>query len=135
LCAQPFEVLERQLVVDGAPPDSVLGLGLTDGELVLRGAARVHAGIDGERASLGDPRLAASQGVLVEHRCRRVTEDRAPRLDSVLAEVDVFSRRRHRTTKGSHYTCQSPCRRTGTRSPSVVTPVTSNSSDPIMKST
>ena len=56
LLAQAVEALLRELLVDVAPPDAVLGAGLAHDELVLRRAARVAAGVDDERAALGEPR-------------------------------------------------------------------------------
>ena len=61
LLAQPLEVLLRDLRVDVAPPDPVLGARLADDELVLRRAAGVLAGVDGERAAFGEPALARAR--------------------------------------------------------------------------
>ena len=66
LLAQPVEVRLRDLGVDVPPPDPVLGAGLADDELVLRRAAGVLAGVHVERAALGNPPLAALDGVVVE---------------------------------------------------------------------
>ena len=65
LVAQPLEVLLGELLV-AVPPDPVLGARLADDELVLRRAAGVPAGVDDERAALGDPRFAAPDRMLVE---------------------------------------------------------------------
>ena len=86
LLAQPLEVLLRDLGVDVAPPDPLLRAGLPDDELVLRRAAGVLAGVDGERAALGEPGLAARERVRVELRRRRVPVDGAGGLDSVHPE-------------------------------------------------
>ena len=84
LLAQPLEVLLRDLGVDVAPPDPLFGARLLDDELVLRRAAGVLAGVDGERPALGEPALTAGQRVGVELRGRRVPVDGPRRLDSVL---------------------------------------------------
>ena len=64
---QSVELLRRHggIVV---PPDLVLGLGIADGELVLGGAAGMGAGLDHERAALGDFTFTAPDGFLVETR-------------------------------------------------------------------
>ncbi len=48
LFTQPLEMLLRDLGVDVAPPDPVLGARLANDELVLRRAARMGAGVDRE---------------------------------------------------------------------------------------
>ena len=83
LLAQPLEMLLRDLRVDLAPPDPVLGARLADEELVLRRAAGVLAGVDGERAALGEPAVARAQRMRVELRGGRVPVDGALGLDPV----------------------------------------------------
>ena len=87
LLAQPLEVLLRDLRVDVAPPDPVLGARLADDELVLGRAAGVLAGVDGERPAFGDPALVALQRVRVELRRGRVPVDGALGLDPVDREA------------------------------------------------
>jgi hypothetical protein len=83
LLAQSFEVLLRDLRVDLAPPDPVLGARLADEELVLGRAAGVQARVDGERAALGQPAVVALQRVRIELRGGRVPVDGALGLDPV----------------------------------------------------
>ena len=87
LLAQTLEVLLRDLRVDLAPPDPVLGARLADDELVLRRAARVLARVDGQRAALGEPALVPLEGVHVELRGARVPVDGALGLDPVDAKT------------------------------------------------
>ena len=99
LLAQAVEVLLGDLGVDVTPPDPLLGAGLADDELVLRRAPGVLAGVDVERAALGDPAVATLDGVVVEERGRRVPVDVAGRLDAVLGQSDapvLPGGRRHR---------------------------------------
>ena len=98
LVAQALEVLLRDLLVDVAPPDAALGAGLAHDELVLRRAARVAAGVDDERAALGEPRVALGERVLVEHRGRRLPVDAGARAQPVVVEAEAglgFQRGRH----------------------------------------
>jgi hypothetical protein len=88
LVAQLLEVLLRDLAVS-LPPDTVLGLGLANDELVLRRAPRELAGVDDERAALGEPTFAAQERVGVELRRRRMPDDVAGRLQAVAGEIDV----------------------------------------------
>ena len=78
LLAQPVELLLGDLGVDVAPPDPVLRARLADDELVLRRAAGVLAGVDRERAALGQPSLAALERVRVEQRRRSGSSGRVP---------------------------------------------------------
>ena len=50
------------------PPDGVLGLGVADDELVLGRAAGVLAGLDDQRAVLGEQALAAADRLLDQRR-------------------------------------------------------------------
>ena len=75
LAAQAVEVLLRDLGVDVAPPDAVLGAGLADDELVLRRAAGEAAGVDDEAAGVGEDAFAAVERGRVELRRARVAED------------------------------------------------------------
>jgi hypothetical protein len=84
-------MLLGERLVDAPPRDAILRLGLLDGELVLRGAAGEPAGVDDERPRLGDPGLAAQDGVLVRDGRARVAQDRAGGGDAVLGEVDCLS--------------------------------------------
>ena len=61
LAAQAAELLRRHRLVDLAPPDLVVDLGVVDHELVLHGAAGVHAGHRHEGAIGGQPALAPPQ--------------------------------------------------------------------------
>ena len=86
-----------------APPDPPLGTGLADDELVLRGAPRVHARVDDERAAFGEPRLAAGERVLVELRGRGVPVDVPAHGDPVLRElVPVGNDRDHEASSYAH---------------------------------
>jgi hypothetical protein len=87
LLPQPFEVLLRDLRVDVAPPDPVLGPGLADDELVLRRAAGVLAGVDGERPALGDAAFPPLERVGVQLRGARVPVDGPLGLDPVDAQT------------------------------------------------
>jgi hypothetical protein len=87
LRAQALEVLLVDLGVDRPPPDPVLGAGLADDELVLGRAAGVDARVDGERAALGDRRLAALERVGVELRRGRVPVDAPVGPDPVADEI------------------------------------------------
>ena len=87
LLAELLEVLLGDLRVDVAPPDPILRAGLANDELVLRRAPRVLAGVDDERAALGEPRVASRQRVLVELRGRRMPVDVPADSDSVLGEL------------------------------------------------
>jgi len=87
LLAQSFEVLLRDLRIDLAPPDPVLGARLADEELVLGRAAGMHACVYGERAALGEPAVAAVQRMRVELRGGRVPVDDALGLDPVDAKT------------------------------------------------
>ena len=84
LLAQPLEVLLRDLGVDVPEPDPLRRARLADDELVLRRAAGVLAGVDGERPTLGEPALTPRQRIGVELRRRGVPVDGPGRLDSVL---------------------------------------------------
>ena len=53
-----------------APPNRILGLGIANGELVVGGAAGVLAGLDDDRAILGQITLATRNGLL-DQRCGR----------------------------------------------------------------
>jgi hypothetical protein len=75
------------LGVDGAPPDPILGAGLADDELVLRGAAGVDTRVDCQRAALGDRGLAALERVGVELGRGRVPVDPAVGPDAVANEI------------------------------------------------
>ena len=86
LVAQTLERLLRERGVHLRPPDALFRLGLADDELVLRRATRVDAGVDDERASLGEAALAAGECVRVELRRRRVPVDATADVDAVLAE-------------------------------------------------
>ena len=87
LVAQPLEVLLGDLGVDVSPPDPRLGARLAHDELVLGRAPRVLAGVDDERAALGEPGLASRERVLVELRGRRVPVDVPAHGDPVLDEL------------------------------------------------
>ncbi len=63
---QRREPLGSEALIDPAPRDLAGDLGVIDHELVLRGAPGVHAGLDDERAVLGEAALAAADGVLDE---------------------------------------------------------------------
>ncbi len=89
LRAQALVVLERELAVDRAPPDPVLGLRLANGELVLRRTSRVYARVDDERAAFRDACFAAEDCVLVQDRRRRVAVQRSRERDPLLAKVDL----------------------------------------------
>ncbi len=103
LVAEPLEVLLGELAVDVTPPDPPLGTGLADDELVLRGAPRVHARVDDERAAFGKPRLASGERVLVELRGRGVPVDIPAHGDPVLRElVPVGNDRDHEASSYAH---------------------------------
>ena len=87
LLTQLLEVLLGDLRVHVAPPDPILRAWLANDELVLRRAARVLAGVDDERAALGEPGIASCQRVLVELRRRRMPVDVPADSDSVLGEL------------------------------------------------
>jgi hypothetical protein len=75
LLAQPVEVLLRDRLVDRSPPDPVFGSRFLYDELVLGRTSRVAAGVDAERAPLGQPALIPLQSVRVEERGRRLVVD------------------------------------------------------------
>src|SRR5699024_5087724 len=86
----PVAHAEEAVFVDlavAAPPDAVLGARLAHDELVLGRTAGVLAGVDDERPTLGDPRVAAHDRVLVEYRRRRVPDDRSGGLQAVNGEI------------------------------------------------
>ena len=87
-CAQSVEALLGELAVDVAPPDPLLRARLTDDELVRRRAAGVAAGVDDERAALGEPAVADQEGVRVEHGGGRIPVDATHWVDAVLVEPD-----------------------------------------------
>ena len=89
LRAQAVEPLLGQRVVDLAPPDAILGAGLADDELVLRRAAGERAGVDGERAAVGQRAVAAPQRGRVELRRRRAPDDGADGVEAVCFEASV----------------------------------------------
>ena len=101
--AQAVEVLGRQRLVHLAPPDPVLRAGLLHEELVLRRAAGERAGVDDERAALGELPLAVQERLRVEQRGRRVPTNAPAWVQTVLVEADrsaqlSLGRRRHRST-------------------------------------
>ena len=83
LGAQRVVALLLERLVHLAPPDAVLGAALARDELVLGRPARVPAGVDDERAAVGEHAFVALQRVGVEHRRRRVPPDRSLRLEAV----------------------------------------------------
>ena len=83
LCAQPVVAVLLEHLVDLAPPDPLLGAALAGDELVAGRAARVPAGVDDERAAVGQDSLVTPQRVRVEDRRRGVPPDRALRLEPV----------------------------------------------------
>ena len=88
LVAEPIELHFLQLLVDRAPPDSILRARLADKEFVFRRTSRVAACVDDERAALCEPALVSPQRVRVENRGRGVDVHAAAGVDSVLAEID-----------------------------------------------
>ena len=87
LGAQPVEVLLRDLGVDVAPPDPVLGARLVHDELVLRRAAGEAARVDDQWPVLGEQTLAAVDRGRVELRRRRVPEHASRDAQSVDGEA------------------------------------------------
>ena len=116
---QRVEVRFVDRMVDLAPPDAILGAAFGNDELVVGSATCVLARVDDEGPAVCEDALLATQRVRVELGGRQVSVDRATRVDAVACEAQ---------------SCQSPPRKIGTRSPAVVTPVTSSSGEPIMKS-
>jgi len=119
LRTQSVELRFVNRMVDLAPPDAILGAALADDELVVGSATCVFARVDDEGPAVYEDALLATQRVRVELGGRQVSIDRGTRIDAVACEAQ---------------SCQSPPRKIGTRSPAVVTPVTSSSGEPIMKS-
>jgi hypothetical protein len=66
LRAQPVEALLLERLVDRAPPDSALGPGLADDELVLGRAAGEAARVDDEGTALGERRLSPGERMRIE---------------------------------------------------------------------
>ena len=79
---QGLEMRGVQLPVAGAPPDVVGDAGVIDRELVLHGAAGVHACLDDQRALRRQPALAAPQGMGDELRRSQVGMDRGGRVQA-----------------------------------------------------
>ncbi len=71
--ALEFHRVHRLVVV---PPDGVFGQRIADDELVLGGTAGVLACLDDEGAAIGNPGLAAANGVLVQFRRLEIPVDR-----------------------------------------------------------
>ena len=87
---QRAELLGAEGPVVLAPPDVVFGGVLADDELVGRGARRVLAGVDHQRAQVRDARLAAEHDLLVQRRGRQVPVDAVQvRQAVVLQAVDA----------------------------------------------
>ena len=78
-----------ELVVDVAPPDPILGPGLADEELVLRGAIGEPPRVEDERPALGELALATRERVRIEQRGRRISVRRGGRVDPVPGEIHV----------------------------------------------
>jgi hypothetical protein len=86
LRAQPVEIVLLDRLVDGSPPDPVLGVRLPDDELVLRRATGEAAGVDDERAALRELPLAARERMRVEQGGRRLPVDAAVGVEPVSGE-------------------------------------------------
>ena len=88
LVAQPLEGVLRDVGVDVAPPDPILGARLADDELVLRRAAGVDAGVHDQRAAFREAPVAVRERVRVELGRRRMPVDpAADEVDPVLGEA------------------------------------------------
>ena len=86
---EPLELPFAELLVDGAPPNSILRPRLPDEKFVLRRTPRVTPGVDDERAALRQPALVSPQRVRVEDRGRGMNVHAAAGIDSMLAEIDT----------------------------------------------
>src|SRR5207244_8618539 len=80
LLPQAVEPLLRDRLVHLAPPDPILRALLPDEELVLRRAPGVRAGVDDERAALGEHGIASAKRMHVRLRGRRLPEHLAGRV-------------------------------------------------------
>ena len=84
---QAGELRRRDLLVDAAPINRVVGARLVDDVLVARAAAGVTAGIDDKRAAIAELALAAPDRMLVKKRHRQVPVHRAQMVHSLFGEA------------------------------------------------
>ncbi len=77
------ELLRAHRLVRLAPPYTILGLGILDGELVIGGAAGVLAGLDDDGAILGELALATRNRLFHQRGGGQVPVDRGTRFDSL----------------------------------------------------
>ncbi len=87
LLAKAVELLLFHRLVDLSPVDALLGARLADDEPVLGRAPCVLAGVDDQRAPLGERPIAAQDCVRVELRRRRIPVDGPARLEAVLGQI------------------------------------------------
>ena len=87
LRAQAVEPVLGQRMVDLAPPDAILRSGLLDDELVLRRAPGERAGVDDQRATVGQGAVTALQRSRVELGGRRAPDDGADGVEAMCFEA------------------------------------------------
>ncbi len=77
------------------PPDRRFRLGVADDELVLRRAAGMLAGLDHQRAVLGEQALAAAHGMLDQLGRAEVPVQRRGRRDTLMRQIERRHSGRH----------------------------------------